>query len=143
MEGVTRLGLSPGVTLQEDEILRFDSARAQQQKARRPTTEDPNNSSTSHRRGPAVHSPHLTVYKHFPPQLGHTSASFEELDLVGPSSSDEDEASPPEPPKPLKQKVCPTCGKTCSHTGTLNKHVKEVHSNTQLRCRNCHRTYKT
>ena len=77
------------------------------------------------------------------PQFVHNAVSFVEIDLVDTSINDEWEASPQEPPKPLGTRLCPTCGKTCSHTSALNKHMKEVHSGTTVSCRNCPRTYKT
>ena len=50
---------------------------------------------------------------------------------------------PPEPPDPLETRLCPTCGKTCSTIGRLNKHIKEVHTDTTFHFRKCPRTYKT
>ena len=88
-------------------------------------------------------APQPIACKPSPPQFVPNAVSFEEVNLVDPSSSDEEEASPPEPPKPRGARLCPTCGRTCSHAGTLNKHMKEVHSDTTFRCRRCPRMYKT
>ena len=62
VEGVRRFGLSKGPAGSA-------TTWAQKQTARRPTTEGPSNSSRSPRRGPAVHSPHLTSRKPSPLSL--------------------------------------------------------------------------
>ena len=65
----------------------------------------------------------LQAHQSVPQSLSHepcsplvvpAAGSFEDLDLVGPSSHYKEETLPLETPDPLETRLCPTCGKTCS-----------------------------
>ena len=81
--------------------------------------------------------------KNSTPPFVQNDVPLQESNLIDPSSSDEEEALPPEPPKPWVTRICPACNKTSSHTSVLNKHIKEVHSGATFHCSTCPKMYKT